>query len=79
MKVQFDFMLYFYEYILTLINTHEDSLKLNDEYLKVIEGDCTNYQNVLELSFKMNKNIVDIMKAREVLLKSDDMYTQYTN
>ena len=79
MEVQLDYMVYFYGYIIKLIDTQKDSLMLNDEYEKFIEGTYNNYEKVLELSLKMNKNIIDIMKAREVLSTYDTIYTQYTN
>ena len=79
MEVQLDYMVYFYGYIIKLIDTQKDSLMLNDEYEKFIEGTYNNYEKVLELSLKMNKNIFDIMKAREVLSTYDTIYTQYTN
>ncbi len=79
MKVQFDFMIFLFEYIIKLIDTQEDSLMLNDEFTKVIEGNISNYDKVMKISSKMNKNVIDIMKAREMLSIFDNVYTEYTN
>lgn len=80
MKEQFDYIVYLYGYILKLIDTQEDVLRLNEEYTRLIEkGDYSGYEKVLNLSYKMNKNVVDIMQAREVLSAYDNTYTQYTN
>ncbi|HEY8390209.1 MAG TPA: hypothetical protein VIL26_04570 [Clostridia bacterium] len=79
MEAQCDFLIYLYGYILKLIDTQENSLKLNEAFSKVVEGDYTNYDTALELSKKMNQNIIDLMEAREVLSAFSNVYTKYIN
>lgn len=79
LKVQFDLLTYFYGYIAKLIETQLDSIELNKAASKIIEGDFQNYDRVLELSFKMNKNILDIMNSRKTLSIFINVYKQYAN
>ncbi|NLC16753.1 MAG: hypothetical protein GX756_02630 [Clostridiales bacterium] len=79
MKVQFDLLTYFYGYIAKLIETQLDSIELNKAASKIIEGNFQNYDRVLELSFKMNKNILDIMNSRKSLSIFTNVYKQYAN
>lgn len=79
LKVQFDLLTYFYGYIAKLIETQLDSIELNKAASKIIEGNFQNYDRVLELSFKMNKNILDIMNSRKSLSIFTNVYKQYAN
>ncbi|HEY8443958.1 MAG TPA: hypothetical protein VIL24_04090 [Clostridia bacterium] len=79
MKVQFDFLVYYYGYIAKLLEAQITSIELNQAASKIIEGDYENYDKVLDLSFKMNKDVLDIMKSRKILSMFDNFYKEYVS
>lgn len=79
MKVQFDFLMFYYGYIAKLLEAQMTSLKLNQEASRIIEGDYDNYDKVLDLSFKMNKDVLDIMNSRKILSVYGNVYEDYLN
>lgn len=74
MKVQFDFLMFYYGYIAKLLEAQMTSLELNQEASRIIEGDYDNYDKVLDLSFKMNKDVLDIMNSRKILSVYGNVY-----
>ncbi|HEY8419362.1 MAG TPA: hypothetical protein VIL03_02900 [Clostridia bacterium] len=79
MKVQFDFLMFYYGYIAKLLEAQMTSLELNQEASRIIEGDYDNYDKVLDLSFKMNKDVLDIMNSRKILSVYGNVYEDYLN
>ncbi|HEY8423861.1 MAG TPA: hypothetical protein VIL23_03790 [Clostridia bacterium] len=79
MKVQFDFLTLYYGYLAKLIETQLTSLELNQAAVKILEGDYSDYDKVLALSFKMNKNIWEIMNSRKVISTFNNHYKGYAN
>lgn len=79
MKAEFDLLAYFYGYIAKLIETQITSLELNQAAAKVIDGDYNNYDAILDLSFQMNRNILDIMQSRKALSTYYNVYNEYVN
>jgi hypothetical protein len=79
LKIHFDFIVCFYDYIVKLLEAQSSSLKLNQAASQIIEGDYENYDEVLELSFKMNKDVADIMNYRKLLSAFANVYKDYVN
>jgi hypothetical protein len=79
LKVQFDFLMFYYGYIAKLLEAQMTSLELNQEASRIIEGDYDNYDKVLDLSFKMNKDVLDIMNSRKILSVYGNVYEDYLN
>lgn len=79
MEATTEYFDYINDYIEKLIDVQKDSNKLNNAASILLKGDYTFYDELLNLSNKVNQQIVSIMRKRNNLKFYNNMLGNYVN